>query len=111
MTVDGGIGPIDWRFKPIEPLEPLGPQADQGQLAQQPGAGGDFVAALRSQLDQVIELQNEAESLQQQLAAGQIEDINQVVLAVQKADLALNFALELRNKVVEAYQEISRMQI
>jgi len=49
--------------------------------------------------------------IQQQFTAGQIDDINQVILAVQKADLALNFALALRNKVIEAYQEISRMQI
>ena len=49
--------------------------------------------------------------MQQALAAGQIDDLSQVVLAVQKADLALNFALQLRNKVVEAYQEITRMQV
>jgi flagellar hook-basal body complex protein FliE len=111
VTVDGGIGPVDWRFRPIEPIEPPGPQAAQRSPLQATDAGGDFVAVLRGQLDQVIELQNEAEALQQQLAAGQIDDINQVVLAVQRADLALNFALELRNKVIEAYQEISRMQI
>lgn len=108
--MEGGIGPVDWRLDPIEPLAAVRPGQQQPEGASQPGAP-DFVDVLRGQLDQLVELQNEADLMQQQLAAGQIEDINQVVLAVQKADLALSFALELRNKVVEAYQEISRMQI
>jgi flagellar hook-basal body complex protein FliE len=98
------------RFQQIDPIGGLEPKA-QPQQEQAAEQGPSFVDMLRSQLDQVIELQNEAEQLQQDLAAGRIDNINQVILAVQKADLALSFTLELRNKVVEAYQEISRMQI
>jgi len=100
---------MDWRFQPIEPISELSPQAPQQKQTE--ADGPSFVEMLRGQLDQVIDLQNDAERLQQELAAGRIDDINQVILAVQKADLALTFTLELRNKVIEAYQEISRMQI
>ncbi|MBN2081987.1 flagellar hook-basal body complex protein FliE [bacterium] len=107
--MEGGIKPVDWRFQPIEPLAGLKPKDQQAPDGD--GTGPDFTELLKQQLDQVIDLQNEADQVQQDFAAGRIEDIEQVVLAVQKADLALNFALELRNKVIEAYQEISRMQI
>lgn len=107
MSIDGSISPIDRMIRGVEPV-----QAKQAQQAAQAAVPTDgFVKELRGALDEMIELQNEAEHMQQELAAGRITDINQVVLAVQKADLALNFALELRNKVVEAYQEVSRMQL
>ena len=105
------IQPIDWRFRAIEPIEGLDPKASLAQADGNTQEGPGFISVLREQIDQVIGIQQQAEVIQQQFAAGQIDDINQVILAVQKADLALNFALELRNKVVEAYQEISRMQI
>ena len=45
------------------------------------------------------------------LAAGQIEDISQVVVAAQKADIALQLTLQVRNRALSAYQEIMRMQV
>lgn len=108
MTIDRTISPID---RTIAAIEPIVPKAAQAAKEAQQTEGSEFIAILQSQLDELIELQNEAEELQQAMAAGQIDNVNQVVLAVQKADLALNFALELRNKVIEAYQEISRMQL
>ena len=107
---DNGINPINARLMPIKPLEGLDP-GSRATTDMTTNGGTGFVDALRGQLDQMIELQNEAEHVQQAFIAGEVESIDQVVLAVQKADLALNFALELRNKVIEAYQEISRMQI
>ena len=102
------ITPIDRSIAPIEPLVPRGNDAVKSDdEAGQPG----FDQLLKQQLDDLISLNNEAEQLQHALAAGEIDDVNRVVLAMQKADLALNFAIEVRNKVIEAYQEISRMQI
>lgn len=96
-----GVSPINAAISTVQPIA--------GKAAELPG--GDFAGVLRQQLDQVVELNSNAEQLQQQFATGEISDINQVVLAMTKADLALTFALELRNKVVEAYQELSRTQI
>ena len=106
MSIDGTISPIDRTITGIEPLagKPAPAAAPQDET-------GGFLGVLKAQLDELIELTNEAEQLQQAFATGQVEDINEVILAVQKADLALNLALELRNKMVEAYQEISRMQV
>ena len=45
------------------------------------------------------------------LAAGQVNDISQVVLASEKADIAMQLTLQVRNRVVDAYQEVMRMQV
>lgn len=97
-----GISPIDASINGVQPIAPRPTAA---------GAGPDFAGLLRQQLDQVVELSSNAEQLQQQFAAGEISDVNAVVLAMSKADLALTFAMELRNKVIDAYQELSRTQV
>jgi flagellar hook-basal body complex protein FliE len=56
-------------------------------------------------------LQKNSEKMDKALAAGQISDVSQVVLAAEKADIALQLTLQLRNKAVDAYQEIMRMQV
>ena len=69
---------------------------------------GEFVA---DALKKANELELESEKLNAALAAGRIEDISQVVVAAQKAEIALQLTLQLRNRATAAYQEIMRMQV
>lgn len=69
---------------------------------------GEF---LEESLSNVNEIQNESERLNAALAAGELEDISQVVVAGEKADIAVQLTLQVRNKVIDAYQEIMRMQV
>ena len=62
-------------------------------------------------LKKTNELELESERLNAALAAGRIEDISQVVVASQKAEIALQLTLQLRNRATQAYQEIMRMQV
>ena len=62
-------------------------------------------------LKETNRLQKKSEELDVALAAGEIEDISQVVIAGQKADLALQLTLQVRNRAVSAYQELMRMQV
>ena len=62
-------------------------------------------------LKKTNELELESERLNAALAAGRIEDISQVVVASQKAEIALQLTLQLRNRATSAYQEIMRMQV
>jgi len=105
MSIDKAIAPID---RVISGIQPVVAQPSGSPLAD---SGDSFVSILRGQMDDLVALQDNAAQMQQALAAGQIDDLSQVVMAVQKADLALNFALQLRNKVIEAYQEVTRMQV
>lgn len=69
---------------------------------------GDYlVAAIKN----TNELQNQSDQMNKMLAAGQVNDISQVVLASEKADIAMQLTLQVRNRVVDAYQEVMRMQV
>ena len=74
-------------------------------------AGKQFGQILKNAIEQVNNSQVEADQLVQRLAKGEAVQLHDVMIASQKASITLNLALEVRNKVVEAYQEMMRMQI
>lgn len=80
------------------------PQSETGKSAS-------FAEILQKQFEQVNQLQKEAEYLTENLLIGDVEHLHQVTLAAEQAGLALQLTVQIRNKLVEAYQEISRMQI
>lgn len=70
-----------------------------------------FGAFLKDAVAEVNGLQVDAEKANVALAAGQVEDISEVMVAGTKAQIALQLTMQVRNKVVEAYQEVMRMQV
>lgn len=69
---------------------------------------GEFVS---NALKKVNTLQKEDENLKKMLSIGEVDNIHSAMIASEKADLALQLTLNIRNKVVDAYKEIMRMQI
>lgn len=74
-------------------------------------AAQTFAQALQAALDQVNASQWEADAMAVQLATDSDTDIAAVMLAAERAHLTFQLALEVRNKVLESYQEIMRMQV
>lgn len=73
------------------------------------GAGGpSFTDVLRKAVTQVEQDQVRASDAAVRLASGQVQDIAEVMIASERANLTLGMALQVRNKVLEAYQEIMR---
>lgn len=70
-----------------------------------------FKDELKEALESVNQLQKESSLKTQQLATGEVEDLHEVMIAAQKASITLQATVEVRNKVIEAYQEIMRMQV
>jgi flagellar hook-basal body complex protein FliE len=70
-----------------------------------------FSSYLSEALNQVNQAQVESAKLADQFAAGQIQDVHQVMIASQKSSLMLQLALQVRNKVIESYQEMMRMPL
>ena len=68
-----------------------------------------FEEMLTSSMKQVNRLQLEADGMVRRLAVGDVDDISEVVLASSRAEIALRMLMELRNKFVEAYQQLSRI--
>lgn len=75
------------------------------------GKGVSFMDFLNNAISDVNKLQLEAEELNEAFAAGKNDNIHQVMIAAEKADIALQFTIQIRNKILEAYQEIMRMPV
>lgn len=71
----------------------------------------NFQQALSGALQQTNQYALQADTMVKKLAAGEVTDLHQVMIAVEKAGLSLQMTMQVRNKMVEAYQEIMRMQI
>lgn len=86
-----------------------GAQGVQGAVGAVGAAtgGGDFVASLT---DAAAAL-NEADRLGRQLATGELTDVHEYMAAATKANLSVEFIVTVRDRAVEAFQEIMRMQV
>lgn len=76
------------------------------------GRGGrPFLDSLKSAISQVNDLQLEAGRAVDALMTGQTENVHQTMVALQKADASFQLMMQVRNKLVAAYEEMNRMQI
>lgn len=79
--------------------------------ADKPEQGG-FATALKASLDQVNSAQKQAETLGKQFALGDDSvSLSDVMIAGQKASMSFQASVQVRNKLVSAYQEIMNMQV
>src|SRR5256712_12539294 len=76
-----------------------------------PGHSGSFATLLQQSLERVDGLQHEADAAARAFALGQAPSVHDTIIAMEKADLSLRLTTKVRNKVVEAYQAIMRMQV
>ncbi len=96
-------------FSPIPSSLEAGPSAT-------PSAGGgagenDFMSTLRNAMDQVGELQSEADTKVAQLLTGNGQDVHSTMIAVQKANLAFEMMVQVRNKILAAYQQVANIPL
>lgn len=70
-----------------------------------------FAATLKTAIESVNNAQIQSDSLTNKLINGEDVDLHEVMIGAQKASVTLNTTMEIRNKAVEAYQEMMRMQI
>lgn len=97
------IGQID-RVLPGGAISPLRGETDKT-------TGKTFSEFLQDALRNVNDLQKQAEQASLNLAAGRVEDIAEVAIAAEKASIALQLTIQVRNKIIDAYQEVMRMQV
>lgn len=75
------------------------------------GNGEDFAGHLKSALNEVNELQENSETAIGDMATGQVKDLHQAALAINKAETSMKLMLEIRNKALNAYKELGRTQL
>jgi flagellar hook-basal body complex protein FliE len=79
-----------------------------------PQAGGDtksFADTLKEAVGEVNTLQKTADVKAQDLATGKTDNIQDVMMAAEKADIALRLMVNVRNKIIDAYNEVMKMQV
>jgi len=70
-----------------------------------------FKETLNQFMDDVNELQKDAGTSVEKLLTGEIKDVHDVMVAVEKANTSFELMMEIRNKMLDAYREIMRMQV
>ena len=80
------------------------------ELVKETG-GKTFSDTLRDSVDKVNQDQLEANTAIKELVAGRNKNIHETMLAVERADTSLKLMMQVRNKVLDAYREIMRMQV
>lgn len=79
-------------------------------LSHSTSAGASFSDTLTKAITDVNDLQVTANKEAEKLATGRTENISDVLITAEKADIALRLMVQVRNKMLEAYQEIMKMQ-
>src|SRR5258708_29122428 len=90
----------------LSPLKPTFPSSDG--TSSKP-AGADFGSALKQAVGALGELSGKADTSSLALAKGQPIDIHEVMLNTEQASLGFSMALQVRNKLIAAYQKVIRM--
>lgn len=121
--MSGGIGGIG-NAGSVQSILALRQQiVDRSQLLQQlqqpataqpeapAGPAGGFGAALQGALQQVSDTQNQSSALTEAYEKGEVTDIAKVMLARQEAGVAFEATLQVRNRLLTAYQDIMRMGV
>ncbi len=73
--------------------------------------GPSFNDTLRGLVNDVDEIQKTAEESTRRLLTGQIEDVHQVMVAMEEAQTSFQMMMQVRNKIIDAYQEVMRLQV
>ncbi|KIQ95261.1 Flagellar hook-basal body complex protein FliE [Anoxybacillus thermarum] len=95
----------------IDRIQRTLPSAVQQQAIKPAEAQRAFSQFLKEAINEVNKQQIESDLLTTKLAKGENVDLHNVMIASQKASVSLQLAIEVRNKVIEAYQEVMRMQV
>lgn len=74
-------------------------------------SGGGFADVLKESIEKVNAIQGEADQAIKGLATGQVNNIHETMIAIEKANLSFNMMVQVRNKLVQAYEEIMRTQV
>jgi flagellar hook-basal body complex protein FliE len=95
---------------PVSSLRILPAEVESAVAGSQAASGGGFADTLRGAMEETGELSAQAETKVASVLAGNGTDVHSALIAVEKADLSFQLMMQVRNKIVSAYQEISRMQ-
>ncbi|MCG3180677.1 MAG: Flagellar hook-basal body complex protein FliE [Phycisphaerae bacterium] len=93
------------------PIQSVGAGQAAAARAVDGKGDGSFSKVLMDSINEVNRLQSEAADATNKLATGQTTNVAEVMVAVQKADVAFDMLMQIRNKLMDAYQEVQQMRL
>jgi flagellar hook-basal body complex protein FliE len=79
--------------------------------SEDPKANGSFLHEINSSMKDVNTLLAQSDKANQEIAIGKSENLHEAMISTEKADTALKYLVQVRNKILDAYREVMRMQI
>lgn len=73
--------------------------------------GGSFVDVLKESIEKVNMLQSEADAAIEGMVKGETKNVHETMIAIEKANISFNMMIQVRNKLLSAYEEIMRTQV
>lgn len=95
----------------VSPLSSVQRNLPVDSLSKKEDGKVSFGEHLKSALQNTDQLQKEADLAAQELVSGELENLHELMIATEQAQLSLQLTVQVVNKVIQAYQEIYRMQI
>jgi flagellar hook-basal body complex protein FliE len=99
------------------PISPVSIPANIGNIApviqapSETSTSGEFRGVLEGAIQKVEQTRAQASQAVESFLSGDSQELHTAILATQRADIAFDLGLQIRNKVISAYQEIMRMQM
>lgn len=97
--------------KSLDKISSLGNLTDAKKDAAKIAPTGDFSKVLENTLSEVNKAQMVGDKAMADIATGEVKDLHQAAIAIDKAQISMKLMLEVRNKALSAYKEISKTQI
>ncbi|MBP1744180.1 MAG: flagellar hook-basal body complex protein (FliE) [Firmicutes bacterium] len=86
-------------------------QVETGGQETSDQVSGSFEGLLSSQIEKLNGVQVQADNMIADFAAGNTDDLHQVMIAAEEASMSMELAVQIRNKIVDAYKELNNMQL
>jgi flagellar hook-basal body complex protein FliE len=102
MRIEGMPSPISSTQNIQRPVEPI---------ENTQSTGSTFGEHIQNAVDNINNLQSKASEMVEQVVTGQTDEIHKAMIAMEQASLSFNFGLQVRNKALDAYQEIMKTQL
>jgi flagellar hook-basal body complex protein FliE len=95
----------------VKALGSIDPRAAYGAGGVAGKPGGNFANQLQQAINEVNDLQKTREEMVEGMVSGEVTEVHDVMIAAKESQMAFELLLEVRNKLLESYQEIMRMQV
>lgn len=86
-------------------------ESPRANLGTADKAGSSFADTLKDAVNSVNQLQKSSDKEMQLLATGKNNNLHETMIAAEKADIALRLMVQVRNKIIDAYHEVMKMQV